>query len=398
MMPRSRLVGPAIALALVAAPPAWAGTVADLGAGDTPSVAVDPAGTAHIVFNSPGGETYCRLPRGAQACDLETPLPLDGRTGGPLILRRPSDGALVIVQAAPAGGTSPTTWVRYSIDGGQTWQGPAAVGNQNVVSSAALAVDGGSVFTLDPAAHAGLTFQASPLVAPATQGVVLEKPVSGVTFGESSDARIAVTPGGQMVTADETKRGVHWRFFAGGDVFAPGAWRGGTLRGAARPELASGPRGTYLLTQRGPGHQGGGAFALRSFDAARGRWRRSRDAVADTTVYGTSSSLFEDAAGRLHVVADASGVRLGCVIYTRTGPKRSSWFGRSTTVYRTHRVRRFPEHAVVAANAKGRGVAVWQDADAARTGGHVRAVALQQRGGAYRRIGSELDRPTCPPR
>lgn len=347
------------------------------------------------MFNSPGGETYCRLPRGAKACAGETPLPLAGRTGGPLILRR-SDGVLAIVQAAPAGDTSQTTWLRYSADGGQSWQGPIAVGTQSVISSAALALNGGSVFTLDPAAPAGLTFQASPFGAPATQGLVLEKPVSGVTFGASSDARIAALPGGQLLTADETQRGVSWRFFAGGNVYDGAAWRGGTLRGAARPELVSGPRGTYLLTQRGPGHQGGGAFALRSFDAKRARWRPSRSAVADTTLYG-SSSLFEDPAGRLHAVAGTAAIRLGCVVYTRTGPKRSSWFGRSTTVYRTTRVRRFPEDSVVAADAKGRGVAVWQDADAARTGGHVRAVALHQRGGSYRRIASELDRPNCPP-
>jgi hypothetical protein len=393
---RGCLAGPAIAMIALASP-ASAATVVDLGAGDTPSVAVDPAGTAHIVFNSAGGETYCRLPRGARACAAETSLPLPSRTGGPLILRRPSDGLLVIVQAAPAGGTTPTTWVRASADGGLTWQGPTAVGNQTVVSSAALTVDGGGVFTLDPAAPAGLTFQASPFGASATQGVVLEKPVSGVTFGATSDARIAALPTGRLLTADETARGVNWRFFAGGNALDRAAWRGGTLRGAARPELVSGPRGTYLLTQRGPGHQRGGAFALRSFDAKRGHWRASRDAVADTTLFGTSS-LFEDPAGRLHVVADTSGPRLSCVVYTRTGPKRSSWFGRSTTLYRTRRVRRAPQDSVAAANAKGRGVAVWQDEDAARTGGHVRAVALHQRGGAYRRIGSELDRPTCPPR
>jgi hypothetical protein len=385
-----------LAIALIAAPPASAATVVDLGAGDTPSVAVDPAGTAHIVFNSPGGETYCRLPRGAKACAAETALPLPDRTGGPLILRRPSDGVLVIVQAAPAGGTTPTTWVRTSADGGQTWQGPTPVGTQSVVSSAALSVDGGGVFTLDPAAATGLTFQASPFGAVATQGVVLEKPVSGVTFGATSDARIAALPTGQLLTADETARGVNWRFFAGGNALDRAAWRGGTLRGAARPELVSGPRGTYLLTQRGPGHQGGGAFALRSFDAKRGRWRRSRSAVADARLFGTSS-LSEDQAGRLHAVADTSGPRLSCVVYTRTGPKRSSWFGRATTLYRTKRVRRAPQDPVVAANARGRGVAVWQDADAARFGGHVRAVALHQRGGAYRRIGSELDRPSCPP-
>jgi hypothetical protein len=291
-----------------------------------------------------------------------------------------------------------TTWVRLSVDGGTTWQGPFALGTLGVVSSAALPRDGTAVLTLDPAAGAGLTFQRAPFAGPEGRSVVLEAPVGGVTYGASSDARIAALPGGRLLTADQTHRGIDWRFLAAGDPYDPAAWTGGTLRGPARPELVSGSRGTYLLTQRGPLHQGAGAFALRSFDARHARWRGVRNAVADTTVYGTSS-LFEDAGGRLHLVADTAVTgRLGCVIYARTSRRRSSWFGRSTTVFRTRRTARFPLQARVAADAKGRGVAVWQDVDAARAGGHVRAVAVHQRGGRAHRIGSEFSRPSCPPR
>jgi hypothetical protein len=389
-----------LALTLATAPPASASlsTPVDLGAGDSPAVVVDPAGTAHIVFNSAGGETYCRLPRGAKACAALTALPLPGRAGGPLIVRRPSDGLLAVVQAA--GGDQSglgTTWIRYSADGGATWQGPFAAGTLGLVSSAVAAQDGSGLLTLDPAARAGLTFQWAPFSGSDGRSVVIDAPAPGVSFGASSDARVAALAGGQVLAAEQTSRGVNWSFFAGGDVLSPAAWKHGTLRGAARPELVTGSRGTYLLTQRGPLHQNGGAFALRSFDARRGHFRASRNAVADTTIYGTSS-LFEDAGGRLHVVADtAVTARVGCVVYARTTNKRSSWFGRSTTIYRTHRSARFPEDSVVAANGKGRGVAVWQDHDAARSGGHVRAVALHQRGGRYHRIGSELSRPSCPP-
>src|SRR3954453_13355557 len=127
----------ALALLLVGAPPASAAI--DLGAGDSPAAVVDPAGTAHIVFNSAGGETYCRLPRGAKACDSGMGLALDGRSvRGPLILRRPSDGLLVIVQGAAG-----TTYARYSADGGATWQGPVALGvGSDSLSSAAFSGDG----------------------------------------------------------------------------------------------------------------------------------------------------------------------------------------------------------------------------------------------------------------
>jgi hypothetical protein len=70
----------ASALALAFAAPAQAAPV-DLGVGSDPSAAIDPAGTAHIVYDASGGETYCRLPRNAKACDVLTPLPLADHAG-----------------------------------------------------------------------------------------------------------------------------------------------------------------------------------------------------------------------------------------------------------------------------------------------------------------------------
>ena len=69
----------ALTLAVLAAAPAAAQAPIDLGAGQDPSVVVDTAGTAHIVFHVDGGDVYCRLPRGAAACDVRTLLPLAGR-------------------------------------------------------------------------------------------------------------------------------------------------------------------------------------------------------------------------------------------------------------------------------------------------------------------------------
>ena len=144
---------------LAGAPPAFAAPPIDLGVGDSPAVVVDGAGTAHIVFNSASGETYCRLPRTAKACDILTALPLDRSVRGPLILQRRQDGALFIVQGAGDSGSA-TIWARYSLDGGATWQGPIALATgTSSASGAALAADGQSLFTLDPGAPGGLTLQ-----------------------------------------------------------------------------------------------------------------------------------------------------------------------------------------------------------------------------------------------
>ena len=93
------LIGGAFALAFAA--PAQAAPV-DLGVGSDPSAVIDPAGTAHIVYDSAGGQTYCRLPRNAKACDILTPLPVEFHAGRVKIFRRAADGALLIVQAVGA--------------------------------------------------------------------------------------------------------------------------------------------------------------------------------------------------------------------------------------------------------------------------------------------------------
>src|SRR3954449_13473463 len=118
------------ACALASAAPAQAAPV-DLGGGSEPSAVIDSAGTAHIVYDSSGGQTYCRLPRNATACDVLTALPLDQHDGRVKIFRRAADGFLVIAQAStaenPAGGYG-GTWVRVSTDNGATWLAPGLIG------------------------------------------------------------------------------------------------------------------------------------------------------------------------------------------------------------------------------------------------------------------------------
>src|SRR5687767_3576536 len=100
-----RSVLPALTLALLAAAPAAAQAPLDLGPGRGPSVVVDAAGTAHILFRSnpipnstTHGLTYCRLPRAAAACDVRTVMPLPHQpTSARLHLR--ADGSLVAIAA-----------------------------------------------------------------------------------------------------------------------------------------------------------------------------------------------------------------------------------------------------------------------------------------------------------
>src|SRR3954447_5172347 len=111
------LIGSAFALAFAA--PAQAAPV-DLGVGADPSAVIDSAGTAHIVYDASGGQTYCRLPRNAKACDVLTALPVADHAGRVKIFRRAADGALFIVQGSGAdidGAAHGVTWLRSSVDG-----------------------------------------------------------------------------------------------------------------------------------------------------------------------------------------------------------------------------------------------------------------------------------------
>ena len=390
------------AFALFAATPAQAAPV-DLGVGSDPSAVIDPAGTAHIVFDASGGQTYCRLPRNAKACDVLTPLPLDEHDGRVRIFRRGADGALLIVQGSdaenPAGGYG-ATWLRVSIDGGATWQGPLPIGTGlSRLNDLALSNDGASVFTVSEDSD-NLFFQADPVTGSEARMLDLNATPAGGHAGSAYRAELVQTPQGTLVAAIDTITDTLWRVFGGGDPYNQASWQpfpARKLRGEGDPDLATGPRGTYLMSTRPIAFQRrdlAAPFVIRSLDAKRARWRAPKRLAEDRSVTG-SGDLAQDARGRLHVAWASSEQGVGCVVYARTGTRASSWFGRSTTLFRTRSTEHRPESVTVAAGADGRGVAVWGEPGPEPNAGHVWATPLKQRGGRYSKIRDPYDRPDC---
>ena len=366
------------AAALAAAAPAAAQSPIPLGTGEAASAIVDAAGTAHIAFDSGAGTTYCRLPRRARGCEVRTFLPLAG-AGRPHLFER-ADGALVLFVAADGIG-----YVRTSADRGATWSAPAGI-TDFVPAAVAPGPDGLLTVGLGSAA---VNFRFAPFAGGETRALNLffgDDPPRSADLASLRDGRIVVIFG-----AGERTR---WRAFGGGDVYDPGAWsRSGTLR-VADAEVISGPRGTYLFEHRSLAAQRTGRFAapfaLRSLDTRRLRWRRARPFAADRSIFGTSTAI-QDPRGRIHVVADTPGAGVTeCVLYTRTGPRRSSWFGRTTVLFRTANRERAPLFSRVAAGRDGRGFAVWED-----RGGQVWATPLRQARGKYRPRANQNDRPAC---
>ncbi len=394
-------------VAVMAAAPASARTI-DLGVGQTPTVAVDPAGTAHIVFLTPGGYTYCRLPRNAPACDIRTALPVDRRAGYAQIFRRPADGALLIVQGSQ-GATEPVEQgvvsLRFSLDGGVTWQGPQPIATgTSAFNWATLALDGQSVALVQAGDSTGFIFERGPFAGQETRRLDLVARPDGSTFGVNGGS-IATLPDGRMIAVADTGSGTRWRLFGGGEAYDQNAWQpfpARLLRGESGPVVVTGPRGTYLLDHRSLADQrldDKAPFGLRSLDARRLRWRATKTAGADRTGFGPSI-LFEDGRGRLHLawrtVSGSSAA--SCIVYARTGPRRSSWFGRSTTIARASTTAREAQTVDLGAGADGRGVAVWSDQGDSPGTEHAWVATLRQSAGRYRPIRNPFDRAECPRR
>jgi hypothetical protein len=281
------------AVALLAPAAARAATPLTIGAGHKPGVAVDAAGTAYIAWYGPESTVtslrFCRLPRGAAACDVATTITAPGTT-----LSRPFvtvDGATVRVISYRYGLTGPRfdeIWQFTSADRGATFDAGHAIG---VVpfDEAARGPDG----TLSVATSAfseGLVFQNLPLAgssAGESRAVLSGDHVYNGTVG-LVDANTPVT-----VFADASGN-AQVRRAAGVNLNDPASWTPAVDIGYADyPRLAGGPSGLFLLSGT-PAN----ALTVRKYDGTTFGSGVTVAGVADDA----QAHLTEDPAGRLHAV------------------------------------------------------------------------------------------------
>jgi hypothetical protein len=393
-----RSVFAAVAASLaIAAPAAAAPRPIDLGPGTAPSQVADPAGTAHMVFRSApdDGIVYCRLPRGARACDVRTALPIGGVAQYYDIYRR-ADGVLIAVQTVkddsylPLDGQGGTLWASVSADNGTTFSAPAPIaGGIDDFHPAGLAPDGQSLMLMYDDAE-GILLRRAPFAGQDARTLNVED-----TQGTSAGASFAALPDGRALVAHTTLDDVvAWRLYAGGDLLDANAWPvRGVVTGARGTWMVTGPRGVFLRTTNAYSTQylpGAAPVELRAFDTKRLRWRKPRGAMTDQQVYN-GSAVAQDAGGRLHVAVYNAGLGgLGCIVYARTGTKSSQWFGRSTRLFLTRSKNNMPDGVAIAAGSRGSGFATWSDAT-----GHAWATPLRQAKGRARTIAAGPRRQTC---
>ncbi len=230
-----------------------------------PDVHVDAAGTAHIVWvddvDAAGQGLandllhYCRLPRGATACNNPTQTPFDPAQtpsedfAGPRILQI-GDGLVVltyrypVVVDHPDGATSDRTLYAYtSVDGGTTWSAPTIVGTQEPSGGALV--------------FGGLAPKIAVISDTQTGGTRVQTIVPGqytrasALLGPGNEAYSGslALDGEQPVAAfrDLSGYAVVRRLTPGGDPQNPDAWSRQTIPGLDEVTLASGPAGTFLF-------------------------------------------------------------------------------------------------------------------------------------------------------
>lgn len=359
------------ALALCAAAPATAAAgpfTLSTGA-ETPDVAVDGSGTGHVVFNVPattiGGNDvtqYCRLPRGATSCDVLTNLT-------PPAISSNDEKAVPRVFAAGAGATATVvvlttrggndTVYRYvSSDGGTSFAGPTAIGDDGYapLSSAALGGTGPAVLRI----AGGGELKATPLGSAATTG-----PLD--LFPTGSYARVAFDGGGPVAAAQSDDGHVlYTRYQGAGPYTSAASWTAPADAGPGTgPELVGGGSGgVYLFSRVVPG-----PYTVRHLDAA-GFGTPANVTPPDLPV-GSDQGFAQDPAGGLHaVVRDiGEGGTQGGALYTASTDGGRTWM---TPLQLADRSVGDVFHLRVAALGAKDGFAVW-DANGV---GRVQAAAL----------------------
>ncbi len=238
--------------------------------GQNPDVLVDEAGTAHIVWNEDRGddadaEIYCRLPRGATACETTTTLTWDKTyeagdgpqyntdQDGPRIVRV-GDQLVVLSYRYPTnsdkpdGGSSETEIAWSSSDGGSTWSQALIVGKLSLGQVAVLGAEGQtpSIVNLgnDPFCGTCVSAIKSGQYSGAT-GVLN-------TNGDSNYNATLVRDGDALVGAfSDLAPSIYIRRFNGGSVTDPSSWSvTGPIPGD-EPDLSSGPGGLFMLSRTG---------------------------------------------------------------------------------------------------------------------------------------------------
>jgi hypothetical protein len=324
-------------------------TPISIGAGNDAAVTVDAAGTAHIAFNGnePGSNTlhYCKLPRGATACSVQSEIPGAASTTSlehPFVVVNGNTIQVVSYRYGFSSGSFGQDIVFTSTDGGATWGGSASVG-QNPFYLAILG-PGNAVSTITrvDSSDGGTIYQRVPLDGSSAGNTRAN--LSPSHLGDSSLGLIdANTP---IATMSDLSDNAFWRRYTGaGDPNDAANWTPEQPVGLVRtPHFAYGPNGVFLI--------GGDNGVLKS------RKYNGGGFDAPVTIPGDAGEVpqafaTQDPGGRTHVVMPQITAQC-CKILYATSDDGANWAARQFQLGTD-----LPGQMQVSAAADHLGFAVW---------------------------------------
>lgn len=320
------------------------------GAGSFPDMLVDEAGTGHVVWNEDRGDgadvvVYCRIPRGASACNARTELRSeipdsspDARydSGGPPKIARLGDQLVVlskrypVVRNKPDGASSHTVLAWSSSDGGTAWTAaPKIVGKRNIDELVVIGSDEDpTIFTIgvDPFCEApgpaGLCTQAirSGEYA-AANGNLSTGRDQNYEANLTRDAQGRPVLSVQDLAFDTFVR----RWTGAGSPLDSSTWTTSPAIPFDQSSIAGGPAGVFLM---GKPKSGSGAYAVSRLDD-------SQTAGAGRTISAESGNvlgeLFQGPDGRLFAAWEQRG--RGLLLRSTSGPAGAqATFGRARRI------------------------------------------------------------------
>jgi hypothetical protein len=348
--PLAPLVACALAaLFLIAASGARAAPVA-IGQGKAPAVALDAAGTAYIAWNGTefnSSLNFCRLPRGAQACEPTVAIPTQGTS-----LTRPFvqvEGNVVRVLSYRYGFTSGPPFdgdlLFTSTDRGDTFGSGVLVGNTPFYD--AVAGPGAGISLVTSAVTEGVLFQRVPTdgSSAGTQRALLS------TTHHYLGTVALLNPTTPLVVFDDGSSNAQLRRYSGsGDANDPASWTPPQDIGYEDyPHLAAGPSGVFLLATDTPARH----LHVRRYLGDSGFGPPSE--IPTTPGESAQDYMTQDPSGQLHVLIPqitADGSRL----MHATSNDGSTW---NTT---QHAFEPLAQQVRAAVGADHTGVAVWESA------------------------------------
>ena len=386
---------------MLAAPGASAASQFTFAIGSDPDLAVDDAGTAHLVWFdvSPGVHQgtvdYCQIPRGATACaniqTLETGTP----AARPHVLLVAPNEVIVDLGTDYDSGSGLANLVRISFDGGATFGPSHAIAvPQGPGSATGPGPDGDMVYGPgDSLSYTNGIATYGTFFTNASLGGGVEPDFATLSQSSQADATVGLFNGSPVVVVDDFTNIVWYAYKGTGDLNDEANWTsaqvvesGSASNSLDDVKLAGGPGGLFLMYQHGGSLER--QYVVRQFTGAGFGPAVGVSDVGDP-IFG---DLSEDGSGRLHAIWVDNATNPNPLRWAASTAGGGAWGTPQTITVAGDAV--FPLTNVAAA-PDGLGFAAWESGQGGPNGAasELRAVPLVPSGSSA----DPCQPPTCLP-